>query len=88
MSHFYFVFSRIPFKKVSKYFQKDYGIETFNEAMEAIGCDITVFNTHQIYPDTLIPDVAHALSEILGKPFDDIMQYFGHCFVLFFSNFG
>lgn len=75
-------------ESVVHFVQKDYGVETFKEAMEAIGCDITVFNTHQIYPDTLIPDVALALSEILGKPFDEIMQYFGHCFVLFFSNFG
>lgn len=56
--------------------------------MGVIDCDITVFNTHQIYPDTLIPDIAHALSEILGKPFDEIMQYFGECFVGYFSNFG
>lgn len=63
-------------------------MKTWNEAMEAIDCDITVFNTHQIYPDTLIPDLAHAVAEICGKPFDDVMQYFGHCFVKFFSNFG
>lgn len=63
-------------------------MDVWNEAMEAIDCDITVFNTHQIYPDTLIPDLAHAIAEISGKPFDQIMQYFGHCFVKFFSNFG
>lgn len=42
----------------------------------------------QIYPDSLIPDLAAAISEILGKPYNDIMQFFGHCFVRFFSNFG
>uniref|UniRef100_A0A336K3U3 guanylate cyclase n=1 Tax=Culicoides sonorensis TaxID=179676 RepID=A0A336K3U3_CULSO len=75
-------------ESVVHFVQKDYGMDTWNEAMEAIDCDITVFNTHQIYPDSLIPDLAEAIAEISGKPFDEIMQYFGHCFVKFFSNFG
>lgn len=66
----------------------EYGIDTWNEVMGAIECDITVFNTHQIYPDNLMPDIAAALAEILGKPYDDMMQFFGQCFVRFFSNFG
>lgn len=47
-----------------------------------------MFNTHQLYPDHLIPDLAAALSAITGKSIDHFMTFFGRCFVRFFSNFG
>ncbi|EAT34765.1 AAEL013026-PA, partial [Aedes aegypti] len=42
----------------------------------------------QQYPDSLIPDLAAALSAITGRSIDDFMVFFGRCFVRFFSNFG
>lgn len=35
-----------------------------------------------------MPDLAQALSAVTGEPFDFFMNFFGKCFVRFFSNFG
>lgn len=45
-------------------------------------------NRFQVYPDSLMPDLAVALSAITGKSYDSFMQFFGRCFVRFFSNLG
>lgn len=74
----------------------DCDIQIFNthqvSSQTIISFFFTICHTYdecfQIYPDNLIPDLAAAISEILGKPYNDIMQFFGHCFVRFFSNFG
>lgn len=42
----------------------------------------------QIYPDNLMPDLAESLSALTGESFDYFMDYFGKCFVRFFTNFG
>uniref|UniRef100_A0A1B0EW13 guanylate cyclase n=1 Tax=Lutzomyia longipalpis TaxID=7200 RepID=A0A1B0EW13_LUTLO len=42
----------------------------------------------QIYPDSLMPDLAAALSAITGRSNEYFMIFFGRCFVRFFSNFG
>uniref|UniRef100_A0A336KLM2 guanylate cyclase n=1 Tax=Culicoides sonorensis TaxID=179676 RepID=A0A336KLM2_CULSO len=75
-------------ESVVHFVQLEYGMTVWNEAMKNIDCEIQIFNTHQIYPDNLIPDLAAAISEIVGKPYNDIMEFFGHCFVRFFTNFG
>lgn len=48
----------------------------------------TFFYLHKIYPDNLMPDLAEALSALTGEPFDYFMDFFGKCFVRFFTNFG
>lgn len=68
--------------------QLEFGDRVWNRALIASQCKYNVFNTHQQYPDTLIPDLAAALSEITGKQYDYFMIFFGRCFVRFFSNFG
>lgn len=35
-----------------------------------------------------MPDLAEALSALTGEPFDYFMDFFGKCFVRFFTNFG
>lgn len=101
--------------------QEQFGDHVWKQALRATGCKHTVFNTHQIYPDSLMPDLAEALSAITyvlkltvkfinwkqknthtksapvsfscvvscsGESFDFFMNYFGKCFVRFFTNFG
>lgn len=75
-------------ESVQHFVQLEYGESTWRQAMQCIDCKITIFNTHQVYSDSLIPDLAAALSEITGKSYDSFMQFFGRCFVRFFSNFG
>ncbi|XP_055596372.1 soluble guanylate cyclase 89Db-like isoform X2 [Uranotaenia lowii] len=66
----------------------EYGEPVWKQALLAAGCKLTVFNTYQQYPDSLIPDLAAALSAITGQSIDEFMVFFGRCFVRFFSNFG
>lgn len=47
-----------------------------------------VFNTRQIYPDELMTNLATALAAYTGDSMDNVMQFFGKCFVRFFSNLG
>ncbi|XP_055617441.1 soluble guanylate cyclase 89Db-like isoform X2 [Toxorhynchites rutilus septentrionalis] len=66
----------------------EYGEHVWKQALQTTGCKFTVFNTYQLYPDSLIPDLAAALSAITGRSIDEFMVFFGRCFVRFFSNFG
>ncbi|XP_049530693.1 soluble guanylate cyclase 89Db-like [Anopheles darlingi] len=75
-------------ESVQHFVQLEYGEFVWRQALLTTGCKNTVFNTHQLYPDSLIPDLAAALSSITGKPCDEFMIFFGRCFVRFFSNFG
>uniref|UniRef100_A0A182W3L6 guanylate cyclase n=1 Tax=Anopheles minimus TaxID=112268 RepID=A0A182W3L6_9DIPT len=75
-------------ESVQHFVQLEYGEFVWRQALLTTGCKNTVFNTHQLYPDNLIPDLAAALSAITGKPIDEFMIFFGRCFVRFFSNFG
>ncbi|XP_055525809.1 soluble guanylate cyclase 89Db-like isoform X5 [Wyeomyia smithii] len=75
-------------ESVQHFVQLEYGEHIWRQALLTTGCKLTVFNTYQQYPDSLIPDLAAALSAITGKSIDEFMVFFGRCFVRFFSNFG
>ncbi|XP_031638478.1 soluble guanylate cyclase 89Db isoform X2 [Contarinia nasturtii] len=75
-------------ESVQHFVQEQFGDLVWKQALRATGCKHTVFNTHQIYPDSLMPDLAEALSAITGESFDYFMNFFGKCFVRFFTNFG
>ncbi|XP_063244258.1 uncharacterized protein LOC134543278 [Bacillus rossius redtenbacheri] len=76
-------------ESVQHFLQLEYGEEAWLGILEAAGCKFTVFNTHQIYPDSLIPNLAVACARVTGQASEDeFMQFFGRCFVRFFSNFG
>ncbi|XP_058812767.1 soluble guanylate cyclase 89Db-like isoform X1 [Topomyia yanbarensis] len=75
-------------ESVQYFVQLEYGEHIWRQALLTTGCKLTVFNTYQQYPDSLIPDLAAALSAITGKSIDEFMVFFGRCFVRFFSNFG
>lgn len=46
------------------FLQEQFGDLVWKQALRATGCKHTVFNTHQIYPDNLMPDLAEALAAI------------------------
>ncbi|XP_055617436.1 soluble guanylate cyclase 89Db-like isoform X1 [Toxorhynchites rutilus septentrionalis] len=75
-------------ESVQHFVQLEYGEHVWKQALQTTGCKFTVFNTYQLYPDSLIPDLAAALSAITGRSIDEFMVFFGRCFVRFFSNFG
>jgi hypothetical protein len=57
---------------------------------EQADCKFAVFNTHHIYPDHVMTSLAAACASVTGEGAtkDHFMQFFGRCFVRFFSNFG
>ncbi|XP_021937378.1 soluble guanylate cyclase 89Db-like isoform X2 [Zootermopsis nevadensis] len=77
-------------ESVQHFVQLEYGEEIWQQVMEQAGCKFAVFNTHHIYPDHLITSLAVACAEVTGEGAtkDHFMQFFGRCFVRFFSNFG
>ncbi|XP_017139743.1 soluble guanylate cyclase 89Da [Drosophila miranda] len=76
------------YESVQHYVQEEYGTDVWKKVCNIIDCKHNSFKTHQIYPDKLMPDIAAALSACTGESFDSCMNFFGKCFVRFFSNFG
>lgn len=68
--------------------QLEYGEDMWLQLLERADCKHMVFNTRQTYPDELMTNLAAALAEFNGESVENVMQFFGKCFVRFFSNLG
>lgn len=68
--------------------QLEYGENMWLQLLERADCKHMVFNTRQTYPDELMTNLAAALAEFNGESVENVMQFFGKCFVRFFSNLG
>ncbi|XP_036144536.1 soluble guanylate cyclase 89Db isoform X6 [Monomorium pharaonis] len=66
----------------------EFGEEVWLRILEKADCKHMVFNTRQTYPDDLMTNLAMALATYTDDSMDNIMQFFGKCFVRFFSNLG
>lgn len=77
-------------ESVQHYTQLEYGEPVWLKMLEMVGFKYTVFRTHQIYPDDLMPNLAQACSTILnnGATQQNVMNFFGHCMIRYLSNFG
>lgn len=79
-------------ESVEHFLKEKYGEKTWNLIRLRAGVKNHVFVTHERYPDNLILDIARAAAEVIGKQAkmtpDDFIQFFGACFVKFFSNYG
>ncbi|XP_039307262.1 soluble guanylate cyclase 89Da [Solenopsis invicta] len=75
-------------ESVQYFVQLEFGEEVWLCILEKAECKHMVFNTRQTYPDELMTNLALALAEYTGDSMDNIMQFFGKCFVRFFSNLG
>lgn len=79
-------------ESVEHFLKEKYGEKTWNLIRLRAGVKKHVFVTHERYPDNLMIDIAGAASEVIGKQNnmnrDDFIQFFGVCFVKFFSNYG
>ncbi|XP_055847904.1 soluble guanylate cyclase 89Da-like [Episyrphus balteatus] len=75
-------------ESVQHYVQAEYGPDIWKQVCQIVDCKHSSFKTHQLYPDHLMPDLASALSACTGESFDSCMNFYGRCFVRFFSNFG
>ncbi|XP_032674743.1 soluble guanylate cyclase 89Db-like isoform X4 [Odontomachus brunneus] len=70
------------------YFMLEFGDKIWCHILEKADCKHMVFNTRQTYSDELMTNLAAALAAYTGDSMDNIMQFFGRCFVRFFSNLG
>ncbi|XP_015840578.1 soluble guanylate cyclase 89Db-like [Tribolium castaneum] len=75
-------------ESVQHFVQLEYGEEIWQKALHLSECKYTVFSTHQVYPDHIMGALAAALAEITAQSTDAFMNFFGKCFVRFFSNYG
>lgn len=79
-------------ESVQYYLTEKYGEEIWEEIRERAGITDHVFVTHQRYSETCMKEIADSAEEVLGEETDmtsdDFMQYFGSCFVNFFSHYG
>lgn len=79
-------------ESVEHFLKENYGENNWNLIRLRAGVKNHVFVTHERYPDHLMLDIASAAVDVLGKQTkmtsDDFIQFFGTCFVKFFSNYG
>ncbi|XP_028046531.1 soluble guanylate cyclase 89Da isoform X3 [Monomorium pharaonis] len=75
-------------ESVQYFVQLEFGEEVWLRILEKADCKHMVFNTRQTYPDDLMTNLAMALATYTDDSMDNIMQFFGKCFVRFFSNLG
>ncbi|RZC39378.1 soluble guanylate cyclase 89Db-like [Asbolus verrucosus] len=75
-------------ESVQHFVQLEYGEEIWHEALQLSECKYSVFSTHQVYPDHIMGSLASALAQITSQSYESFMNFFGECFVRFFSNFG
>lgn len=77
-------------QSVQHFIQLEYGEEVWFKVLKIANCKVTCFNTHQIYPDILMPDLAAACAAVInaGSTSEYYMEFFGRCFVRYFSNLG
>ncbi|XP_076659417.1 soluble guanylate cyclase 89Da-like [Halictus rubicundus] len=75
-------------ESVQHFVQLEYGEEVWLQVLEKADCKHMVFNTRQIYPDDLMTNLAAALAALNEDSIDNVMRFFGKCFVRYFSNLG
>lgn len=79
-------------ESIQHYLIEKYGEEKWDEIRERAGISDHIFITHQRYSESFLKKLAEAAEEILGEETsmisDDFMNYFGSCFVKFFSHYG
>ncbi|KAK3103807.1 hypothetical protein FSP39_022035 [Pinctada imbricata] len=76
-------------ESIQYFVQKDYGQTKWQQVLEHAGIKNMVFTTHAVYSDETMQNLATSCACVLkDKTKEGFFQYFGQCFVLFFSNYG
>ncbi|KAL3278569.1 hypothetical protein HHI36_016115 [Cryptolaemus montrouzieri] len=75
-------------ESVQYFVQLEYGEDIWREVLRRANCKYSVFNTHQVYPDDTMATLAAACADVLGASYDSFMNFFGRCFVRYFSKLG
>ncbi|XP_021357173.1 soluble guanylate cyclase 88E-like isoform X2 [Mizuhopecten yessoensis] len=76
-------------ESVQYYIKTDHGEDIWRAVLEHVGLKNAVFTTHVVYPDHVMLDLSKACSVLVGdRTPEEYLQYFGQCFVKFFSHYG
>ncbi|KAK3797497.1 hypothetical protein RRG08_028687 [Elysia crispata] len=75
------------FESVQMYIKQDYGDELWVAVLEQSGLPQVVIQLHKTYPDEWMLNLAKSAAQVLGNQVNDVMLYFGTCFVSFFTKF-
>lgn len=79
-------------ESVEHFLKEKYGEKIWHLIRQRTGIKNHVFVTHERYSDNLMLEIASAAVEVLGNETkmtsEDFIQFFGTCFVKFFSNYG
>nr|XP_022904933.1 soluble guanylate cyclase 89Db-like [Onthophagus taurus] len=75
-------------ESIQHFIQLEYGEEMWFKVVEMAGCKHSVFNTHQVYPDSVMEKLALSCAKVTSATSDNFMNFFGRCFVRYFSNLG
>ncbi|KAI5748898.1 hypothetical protein M8J76_003019 [Diaphorina citri] len=77
-------------QSVQHFIQLEYGDDVWLKVLKKAGCKVSCFNTHHIYPDIYMPDLATACASVIEGDLTSeyFMEFFGKCFVRYFSNLG
>ena len=79
-------------ESVQFFLTEKYGAETWQNIQQKAGLDHCNFVTHKIYDDEFMHRLAEAAEKTIalshGMSKQDFMQFFGVCFVKFFSHYG
>ncbi|KAK5650378.1 hypothetical protein RI129_001407 [Pyrocoelia pectoralis] len=75
-------------QSVQHFVQVEYGEDVWQQVLKLADCKTSVFNTYHVYPDDIMAKLADACARVTSATVDDFMEFFGKCFVRYFSNFG
>ena len=79
-------------ESVEHFLRRKYGDKSWDMIRVRAKIKNRIFVTHERYPDQLMLDIATAASSVVAnetcQTADDFIQFFGVCFVKFFSNYG
>nr|XP_023019208.1 soluble guanylate cyclase 89Db-like [Leptinotarsa decemlineata] len=75
-------------ESVQHFVKMEYGEEFWKEIKTIAKCDYDKFKTHQVYPDFILGSLAAACATLTNASYDNFMNFFGRCFVRFFTNLG
>ncbi|XP_068911277.1 soluble guanylate cyclase 89Da-like isoform X2 [Tenebrio molitor] len=75
-------------ESVQHFVQLEYGEDIWQRVLEHANCKYISFETHKVYSDNIMASLAAACAEITTASYDSFMNFFGRCFVRYFSTLG
>ncbi|XP_055357917.1 soluble guanylate cyclase 88E-like [Paramacrobiotus metropolitanus] len=77
-------------QSMAAYLQQTYGDLLYQEVIECAGIPVTVFNTHEVYPDKYVKALVQTAARVLEEDKEPAfyLEIFGRMFVLYCHTYG